>query len=162
MKRYEIVDEFIADTVPAVGDRYTKAGLRAWCDERGIEADASMLLQSHRCTPGRVTKKGRSVGRAFTGQRVGLGPNSYYVLVESEDGRIPKSVREMGQQSGEESVARMIAEAKNRMAPLVQKDGRAKRFFETYATQLQLVASVFDSNIDALLAEILGEDSEEA
>ena len=145
MKQYELIDLYIADCHDATGEVFHRSQVQLWLDENGHEEiNAGRALQLHRKAP---------TNRVFTTMRVGMGPRSHYVVVETEGSLTPKAVREMGVQWGTESVKRGVEEARTRMAPLLARSSRARTYFGTFEEQVKLVASIFGRQMGDLLDE---------
>lgn len=159
MRLYERIDQYIEHNLNDYGDRFTRRQVEAWFGTVGWDdIDVGSALSAHKkARP--VRKNGKLVkGRVFSTERVGMGPNSHYVLVQDDAGTAPRAVARMHHQQSEEMISRWEVEARDRMAPLFHRDKRALAYFERAATQMKLVAVTLDQDIQGFLDELLGEE----
>lgn len=152
MRHYELIDQYIAENHNAVGDSYNCADVRAWFESQGIDVDASQALTAHR-EAGRLRDENGKHKRVFTTKRMSYGPSARFEIVEDTGSVFPKAVREMHQQIGTEAVDRWITEMQTRMAPIVHRNRRAAALLQQAATEMTLVASVFDIKLSSLLSD---------
>jgi len=148
--QYQLIDRYIEQNHTATGETFTCADVQAWLDGERSDVIASVALQAHR-QAGRLVDDNGKHRRVFTTKRSGYGRAAYYTIVEDKQGVFPKAVREMHQQIGAEAVNRWINEMEMRMQPLIARNHRAAALFKQAATEMTLVASVFDIKLDELL-----------
>lgn len=139
MKQYEYIDEFIAETLSALGDTYTHAEIEDWANQKGYDIDVGACLTTHRQSPNQ---------RTFTGERVGMGPKAYYRLVERPQSASSPAVLRMHQQQGAEMVRRWMNEYRFRMGPIAGRSKKALAALTVAETQIKLVAAAMHADLD--------------
>ena len=144
MKRYQYVDEFIAEVLSGIGDTFYRRQFADWLDGYGFTVNPGTCLDAHRKSPER---------RAFTTERVGMGPRSYYRVVESAVRIEPKSVARMNAQQGREMVARWMKEYQYRMYPLAKRDKRARRILLEAQAQVAAIATLVGVQMDGIFGD---------
>lgn len=142
MELYEWIDLYILENHQSLGSTFHRRDVEHWAEANGYEFDVGTALTGHRKTPEK---------RTFTTKRVGMGPNSYYEIVEVENGTYPKAVREIHRQSGQEAVKRWVNEMRFRMLPLAERNKRALDLLAKAEKEMMLVASIFDISLREML-----------
>lgn len=149
MKLYQYIDEYIVDQHDRLGAEFRARDVEAWAIEQGYSFDVAGALQAHRKAPG---------NRVFGTERIGMGPESFYRVVDRPQGITPKAVLDMHKQQGMEMVTRWENEYRYRMNPLVARDARARAAFKRAGAQIRLVASAMHldlAELDQELAELV-------
>jgi len=143
LKLYELVDAFILDTCPVIGQTFNKSEFRAWLRKNGWdEIEASDALQAHRQSPKQ---------RVFSTMRHGMGPSSYYSVVEDSNRKQANgTVKAMHRQQTQEMVDRWVNEAIYRMYPLAKTNPAARRVVRSAKAEIRLVAEVLQARLDEL------------
>ena len=145
MKLYQYVDEFIAEKCSKIGDEYAKADFKLWLIENdwgSVNADAA--LTAHRQMPDM---------RTFSTERIGMGPRSFYRVVENESNVQSKAISRMNAQQGEEMVTRWMNEYTYRMYPLAKRDKRARKIMREAQAQIRAVAAIVGVRMDNLFGD---------
>lgn len=144
MTRYQLVDEFIADTCDSIGATFSVSDFDRWAAERGLDLNAYDALQAHRQAPRK---------RVFTTERIGMGPLAYYRVVSTSESVDGASVRRMHRQQAAEMVKRWGEEYRNRMGPTAGRSARARRALREAEAQVQAVATLLSVRMDNIDGE---------
>jgi len=136
----DYIDQFILDT-QSNGSTFTRADVKAWADREGLTFDVGSALIQHRQSPKQ---------RVFTTERVGMGPKSFYRVVEGSKSVHSAAVLRMHQQQGVEMVRRWIRERDFRMAPLAARRKKADAYIRQAEAEVKAIATLLHVRLDGL------------
>jgi hypothetical protein len=132
MRLYQYIDEFITDT-QEFGGEFTRSNVRDWAEACGYSFNIGSALTQHREHPH---------DRAYTTERVGMGPHAYYRVVETNSSVNSPSVARMHRQQAKEMVERWGREYLCRMRPVARRSKRARRVLEQAEKEMAAVATL--------------------
>jgi len=143
MKRYQLIDQFIEDSELEIDDIFDSSTVQRWFDRHGVETAVGDALAAHR----------RSTERKYTTERIGMGPFSYYRVVD--DGLLADSdaASRMITQMAMETVDRWINELDNRIKRvIVTPEGELAR--SRAENGILLMANQLDMDLKAISQEM--------
>jgi hypothetical protein len=139
--QHVIIDRYIAQKAPKVGDTFRHRDVAAWAIAAAPGLDVSTALQAHRTHPHE---------RRYTTERIGWGPDAFYRVVETPTHIDPAAVKRMHERFGQESVAHWMRERSYRMEPVAVRDPRARAAMRKAQRQMALVATTLDAELEGL------------